>query len=66
MLGRTVRVLVDARRPEGRHTFVWDGANATGRRVAGGVYFVRLLAADEGTGRAYTTVRKLVLMKAGR
>ena len=61
VLGRTVRVLVDARRPAGRHTFVWDGTDAAGRHVAGGVHFARMLAADEGA--TYTQVRKLVVMR---
>ncbi len=60
VLGRTVRTLVEAQRQAGRHTFAWDGTDATGRRVAGGIYFVRMLADDEGA--TYTQVRKLVLM----
>ena len=61
VLGRTVRVLVEAQRPAGRHAFVWDGADATGRRVAGGLYFVRMLADDEGA--TYTQVRKVVVLR---
>ncbi len=63
LLGRTVRTLADARKPAGRYRLVWDGADGAGRRLAGGIYFARLLAIDEGTGQAYTAVRKLVLMR---
>ena len=61
VLGRPVRALVEAQRPAGRHAFVWDGADATGRRVAGGLYFVRMLADDEGA--TYTQVRKVVVLR---
>ena len=63
VLGRTVRALVDAPKPAGRHTVVWDGLDASGRRVAGGVYFARLLAADEHTGQAHAEVRKVVVLR---
>ncbi len=40
--GRAVRTLVDGALPPGRHARVWDGLDGDGRRVAAGVYFVRL------------------------
>ncbi|HTY08701.1 MAG TPA: FlgD immunoglobulin-like domain containing protein [Candidatus Edwardsbacteria bacterium] len=40
--GQQVRTLVDARQPAGAHAARWDGRNDAGRRVAGGVYLVRL------------------------
>ena len=63
LLGRTVRTRADARKPAGRYRLVWDSADSGGQPLAGGVYFARLLAVDEGTGQAYTAVRKLVLMR---
>jgi subtilisin family serine protease len=45
--GRRVRTLVDAARPEGRHTVIWDGRDAAGHEVAAGVYLVRLQAGGE-------------------
>ena len=63
LLGRSVRTLAEARKPAGHHTLVWDGTDASGRRLAEGVYFARLLALDERTGRAFTAVRKLVLTR---
>ncbi len=43
--GRLVRVLVDGRLQDaGRHSVVWDGRDARGRRVASGVYFSRMEA----------------------
>ena len=41
--GRLVRTLVDrVQHPEGEFEARWDLADATGRRVAGGLYFVRM------------------------
>jgi hypothetical protein len=43
-----VRVLEDgAIRDAGPHTATWDGRDATGRRVAPGIYFYVLNAAGE-------------------
>ncbi len=44
--GRCVRVLVDAQEKPGRHVAHWDGRDAGGRRVGGGLYFVRVEAGD--------------------
>jgi len=46
--GRTVQVLVDGVAPAGRNATSWNGRDATGSRVASGVYFFRLDTA-EGT-----------------
>lgn len=37
--GERVRVLVDGRKPAGRHDAVWNGRNDSGNTVASGVYF---------------------------
>ena len=54
--GRLVRTLVDAPLAAGEHPLVWDGADGAGRRVASGVYFVRV---EAGRDRAS---RKVVLL----
>ena len=43
--GRRVRALVRGEAPAGERTVMWDGRDASGRRVAAGTYFVR---ADTG------------------
>jgi len=63
VLGRSVRKLVEAVRPAGRHAFIWDGTDAAGQRVASGLYLARLLVVDQATGRTQTAVRALVLTK---
>lgn len=40
--GRRVRTLVDARLEAGPHELAWDGRDDAGRRLAAGLYFVRL------------------------
>jgi parallel beta-helix repeat protein len=42
--GRLVRALVDTELPPRSHSLIWDGRDASGREVSGGVYFVRLEA----------------------
>jgi len=46
--GRRVRRLRDGSLEAGEHLITWDGADDGGRRVAGGIYFVRVTMA-EGT-----------------
>lgn len=45
--GRLVRTLHRGAAPAGRVTLTWDGNDASGRRAAAGLYFVRALADGE-------------------
>ncbi|MBD3162557.1 MAG: glucose dehydrogenase [Candidatus Eisenbacteria bacterium] len=45
--GRRIRSLRSGRFGAGTETLVWDGNDATGRRVAAGVYFIRALVDGE-------------------
>ena len=50
--GRQVRILRSGELDAGTHTVTWDGRNASGTRVASGVYFARMRAgAGERTER---------------
>ncbi len=44
--GRLVRRLVDGARGAGRHTAIWDGADADGHPVGPGMYFAKVRAGD--------------------
>jgi hypothetical protein len=55
--GRRVRTLFEGPLAAGARTFAWNGADGTGRRLASGVYHVRLVSE---VGRAATSV---VLLK---
>lgn len=54
--GRLMRTLAEDEYPSGEHTLSWDGFDASGRRVPGGIYFVRAATPAE------TAVRKIVLL----
>ncbi len=55
--GALVRTLLDEPMATGRHEVVWPGTNDEGRRVAQGIYFLRLEA------ESATATRKLVLTR---
>jgi flagellar hook assembly protein FlgD len=57
MLGEVVRELVQSDLTAGHYREVWDGLDASGRRVATGVYVYQLRAAN------FSATRKLVMMK---
>ncbi len=56
--GKLIRVLMEGAMPAGDHDAVWRGDDASGRRVASGVYLARL----EMPGNASQT-EKMVLLK---
>jgi hypothetical protein len=55
--GRIVTTLVTGTRGAGPQTATWDGADASGRRVAAGAYFLRLDAGARGDTKRVTVVR---------
>ncbi len=54
--GRLRRRLVDGRLTAGRHRAHWDGTDATGQRVAAGVYFLRMETSAGAATRRITVV----------
>ena len=57
LLGRPVRVLIDATLPAGMHRVIWDGRNGAGQPVAGGIYMTSMEAG------AFHATKKMLLMK---
>jgi len=55
--GNVVKILRDGRLPAGRHSVVWNGTDANGRRVGPGVYFVQLTLDGESLRTRVTVVR---------
>jgi subtilisin family serine protease len=55
--GRLVRTLVDEVRNAGQNEVRWDGRDHTGRQMASGTYYARLIAAGQ------SSVKALVLVK---
>ncbi len=56
-LGQMVRTLQSGPQIAGRHRLIWDATDASGRKVATGVYFYRLKTP------AFTRVRKMIFMR---
>ena len=56
--GRLVRQIVDEELPSGLHTARWDGRDRSGRPVATGVYFAKLV-----TARGRTDAVKMIVVR---
>jgi len=56
--GALIKRLVNNKKTSGRHYIEWDGTNDSGRPVAAGIYFYRLIA----SGNIIDT-RKMILLK---
>lgn len=57
VLGQKVVTLVDEHQPAGLHEVTWDGTDAHGHGVAGGIYFYRIATDD------FRTTRKMLYLK---
>jgi len=53
-----VKPLLGAQTLKGRHSTYWDGTTADGKKVAAGVYFVRLHAVCEHLTRKVVLARE--------
>lgn len=61
--GQVVRELVNGNYGIGRHEVVWDGRDASGAVVAGGIYFYRLIVHGANGDVAFTQTRKMTFVK---
>jgi flagellar hook assembly protein FlgD len=50
LAGRAVRTLHDGPLPAGPQAFAWDGADAAGRSLPGGIYFIHVRAGGTQLG----------------
>ena len=55
--GKLVKNLVNGALPAARHLFRWDGTDGSGRRVASGVYYYRLITPQERATRSMLMVK---------
>jgi hypothetical protein len=55
--GRVVKELHRGGITAGRHSIAWDGSDATGLRVASGIYFVRIVSPSGVAGRKIAVLR---------
>jgi len=56
-MGRLVQKLEDGPQAAGTHSLSWNGADQTGQRVSGGVYFCRLSASGSEVTKRVLVVR---------
>lgn len=63
VLGREVRELFHHRAPAGRISLRWDGADASGRQVVSGVYFVVMEGPGLESSRPGDRLQKLLLIR---
>jgi Ni,Fe-hydrogenase III small subunit len=63
ILGREIKTLVDGQSSPGTFQVVWNGENASGNRVASGVYFYRLIATSSSNKATFTSIKKMILLK---
>jgi hypothetical protein len=57
LAGRRVRALEGGTLPAGEHVATWDGRGERGERLAGGLYFLRLLSGDRVLTRPVVRMR---------
>ena len=57
LLGKEVKTLYNKQQLPGRYTETWDGSDNTGRKLASGVYFLRMHADD------FVQIRKMTLIR---
>ncbi|OYD13827.1 hypothetical protein CH333_09830 [candidate division WOR-3 bacterium JGI_Cruoil_03_44_89] len=58
--GRVVKVLIDEEVNAGYHTIGWDGKDASGNKIASGIYFCRI------EGNKFKAARKLIALTFNR
>jgi hypothetical protein len=63
VLGRKIATLVDDVQAAGVKSVEWSGRNGAGAQVASGVYFYRIDATPVAGGEAFTSMRKMMLLK---
>jgi len=56
-LGQLTKVLVDAYKPAGNHTILWDGTDQNGESVVSGVYMYGIKAGN------FVDARKMIMLK---
>jgi uncharacterized protein (DUF362 family) len=55
--GQRVRKIVDSHLPAGKHSFMWNGCDDDGKRVASGTYLLQLNALSHRTNRKISFIK---------
>ncbi len=63
VLGRSISELTEEVYEPGVYSRIWDGTNTQGNHVSAGIYFLKMIAKDEGAAIQYSNTNKLVLLR---
>jgi hypothetical protein len=63
ILGQLVDVIVDSDLLEGKKAYSWNARNSFDQTVSSGIYFVRAIVKENGTGKTYAKMKKMILLK---
>ena len=63
ILGQRVKVLADYDLLNGRKVYSWYAQNSYNQTVSSGIYFVRAIVKEKGTGNTYVKMKKMILLK---
>jgi len=61
--GQLVRTLVDNEMTTGQHSVRWNGRNQSGRGVAAGMYFYKMVAQNTNGEVVFTATKRMTLVK---
>lgn len=61
--GQLIRTLADTEMLAGRHTVRWNGRNQSGKIVAAGVYFYRIVVKDRNGKSVFTETKRMIFLK---
>ncbi len=61
--GQLVRTLIDQEMTTGQHSVRWNGRNESGRAVAAGMYFYKIVAHNTNGEVVFTATKRMTLVK---
>ena len=61
--GQLVRTLVDNEMTNGQHSVRWNGRNQSGRAVAAGIYFYKMVAQNAAGDVVFAATKRMTLVK---
>lgn len=63
ILGNEVAILVEGPMEAGAHRIQWLGTSSSGSSLSSGVYYLRLIAGKSAGGEAFSSMRKMMLLR---
>ncbi len=63
ILGQQVKVIAEEDVLSGKRVYFWNSLNNFNQTVSSGVYFVRAMVKEKGSGKTYVIMKKMILLK---